>query len=83
MIEGIAQVLLAIAALLLELTIWAFVGLYVAARAIVSPVHREKIRREWHSGWKGKASLVFSGVFWAALISAAIWIWFPGRSAAA
>lgn len=83
MIEGIAQVLLAIGALLLEITMWALVGLYVAVRAIASPAHREKIRHKWHSGWKGRASLVFSGVFWTAVISAAIWIWFPVRSAVA
>jgi hypothetical protein len=83
MIEGIAQVLLAIGALLLEITIWASVGLYVAVRAIASPAHREKIRLEWHSGWKGKMSLVVSGAFWVTVIGATIYIWFPSRSAAA
>ncbi len=83
MIEGIAQILLAIGTLLFEITVWAAVGLYVAIRAIVSPVHREKIRHEWRSGWKGKACLVFSGVFWIALVAAAVWIWFPARSSLA
>jgi hypothetical protein len=82
MIEGLAQVLLAIGALLVEIALWAIVGLYVLIRAIVSPTHREKIRREWHSGWKGKTSLLFSGVFWAALIAVAIYVWFPVRSSA-
>lgn len=80
MIEGIAQVLLAIGALLLELTVWAIVGLYVAVRAIASPDHREKIRREWHSGWKGKLSLLFSGAFWMTAIGTALYVWGPVRS---
>lgn len=83
MIEGFAQVLLSVGALLLEITVWAIVGLYVAVRAIASPAHREKIRLEWHSGWKGKASLLFSGAFWVTIVGAAIYIWFPVRSAAA
>jgi hypothetical protein len=80
MIEGLAQVLLAIGALLLELAVWAVVGLYVAIRAIVSPTHREKICREWRSGWKGKASLIFSAVFWLNLIVVAVYIWLPIRA---
>ena len=77
MIEGIAQLLLAIGALLLEITIWAVVGLYVAVRAITSPVHREKIRAEWRSGWKGKASLIVSTALWGTAVVVTIYIWFP------
>ena len=80
MIEGIAQVLLALGALILEITVWAIFGLYIAIRANSSPAHKEKIRREWHSGWKGKMSLVFSGAFWITTIGAALFIWGPVRS---
>ena len=83
MIEGVASVLLGIGALLLEIALWAVVGLYIAIRAIVSPTHREKIRLEWHSGWKGKASLLFSGAFWVTVVGVAVYIWFPGRSVTA
>ena len=83
MIEGIAQVLLAIGALLLEIAVWAIVGLYIAIRAIASTSHREKIRLEWRSGWKGKMSLACSGAFWMSIVGFAIYIWFPARSAAA
>ena len=82
MIEGIAQLLLAIGALLLEIAVWAVVGLYVGIRAIVSPAHREKIRVEWRSGWKGKTSLLFSGAFWVTVVVAAVYIWFPVRAVA-
>ncbi len=82
MIEGIAQLLLAIGALLLEIAVWAIAGLYIAVRAIGSPAHREKIRLEWHSGWKGKMSLLVSGAFWITVVAAAGYIWLPVRSAA-
>jgi uncharacterized membrane protein len=80
MLDGIAQIILAIGALLLEVTTWAIAGLYVGVRAITSSTHREKIRLEWHSGWKGKSSLLISGVFWGTIVGIAIYFWVPIRS---
>lgn len=75
--EAIAEIILVLIAALVELTVWAVIGLFVVVRAIFSQRHREKLKREWNSGWKGKIAIVFSAVLWTSIIATAGYFWVP------
>jgi hypothetical protein len=69
--EAIIELLVALIAWLVELTIWAIVGLFIAVRAVFSQRHRERLKHEWNSRWKGKVTIMFSFMIWTSVIATA------------
>jgi Na+/H+ antiporter NhaC len=77
LLQIVAEIFAIIIAFLIELAIWTGLGLYLGLRSIVSERPREKLKEQWTSGWEGKVFLVFSAIFWLAIIVLAVYFWCP------
>jgi hypothetical protein len=77
MLEIIAEILAIIVGFFIELAIWIGLGLYLGLRSIGSEPHREKLRKEWDSGLKGKIILILTAIFWIFIIILAGYFWWP------
>lgn len=61
---AIAELLLAIAAFLLEMLVWSLVGFYRLVRAVFSEEKREELKREWAQGGVTRVKLAVGAVAW-------------------
>jgi TRAP-type C4-dicarboxylate transport system permease small subunit len=75
--EALGQLLAAIAAFILEMTIHAAVSLFHLVMAIFSPRYRQKLKDEWaESTWK-RCGIVSSAIVYSAALMFALVFWIP------
>ncbi len=72
---ALAEVVVAFISTLIEVTLEAFRNLVVAICAVSSKRHRERLQKEWRSGWQGRFTLSLSIIFGTFFISSALYFW--------
>ena len=75
--EVILEILGAIVAFLIEVTIHALVFLYLLVMAVFSPTYREKLRTEWDTSTGRRITLVIGVCFYSAALIIALCVWIP------
>ena len=73
--SALAEAVAGFISTLIEVTLEAFRNLIAAVCALSSKRHRERLQKEWRSGWQAKFTLSLSIGFGAFVITGALYLW--------
>jgi hypothetical protein len=75
--EVIAELFVAIAAFVIEVTIHALVFVFILAMSVFSPRYRAKLKQQWDTSNSQRFAMVLGATVYSVALAFALFVWVP------